>query len=136
MSESPGGTHRDRMVRMRGLRRGYEQDRRARGPLSRPVAPGAPLAFTRPLREYGRGSTAGSSRLATILSIHSFRGGTGKSNTTANVAAVLAQTGKRVGVIDADIQSPGIHVLFGLAGSDVGASLNDFLFGEREIRRV
>ena len=70
------------------------------------------------------------------MSIHSFRGGTGKSNTTANVAAILAQDGRRVGVIDADIQSPGIHVLFGLAGSDVHASLNDFLFGDREIGEV
>jgi MinD-like ATPase involved in chromosome partitioning or flagellar assembly len=39
-------------------------------------------------------------------------------------------------VIDADIQSPRIHVLFGLAGADVQASLNDFLFGEREIGEV
>jgi septum site-determining protein MinD len=74
--------------------------------------------------------------MATIVSVHSFRGGTGKSNTTANVAAILAQEGRRVGVIDADIQSPGIHVLFGLAGSDVQASLNDFLFGDREIGEV
>ena len=74
--------------------------------------------------------------MATIVSIHSFRGGTGKSNTTANLAAILAQQGRRVGVIDADIQSPGIHVLFGLAGADVEASLNDFLFGERELGDV
>ena len=74
--------------------------------------------------------------MATIVSVHSFRGGTGKSNTTANVAATLALSGRRVGVIDADIQSPGIHVLFGLAGADVQASLNDFLFGEREIGEV
>lgn len=74
--------------------------------------------------------------MATILSIHSFRGGTGKSNTTANVATILAQAGKRVGVIDADIQSPGIHVLFGLTGDEVQATLNDFLFGEREIGEV
>ncbi|MEZ4736832.1 MAG: P-loop NTPase [Caldilineaceae bacterium] len=47
-----------------------------------------------------------------IISIHSLRGGTGKSNTTANVAALMAQRGYRVGVIDTDIQSPGIHVLF------------------------
>ena len=79
---------------------------------------------------------AAASRLSSIVSIHSFRGGTGKSNTTANVAAMLAQSGKRVGVIDADIQSPGIHVLFGLAGADVKASLNEFLFGEREIGEV
>lgn len=74
--------------------------------------------------------------MATIVSIHSFRGGTGKSNTTANIAAIMAQSGRRVAVIDADIQSPGIHVLFGVAGADVEVSLNDFLFGEREIADV
>ena len=56
--------------------------------------------------------------MATIISVHSFRGGTGKSNTTANLAAVVAAAGQRVGVIDGDIQSPGIHVLFGLTGDD------------------
>ena len=74
--------------------------------------------------------------MATIVSVHSFRGGTRKSNTTANVAATLTLSGRRVGVIDADIQSPGIHVLFGVAGADVQASLNDFLFGEREIGEI
>ena len=49
-----------------------------------------------------------------IVSIHSFRGGTGKSNTTANLASQVALAGKRVGIVDTDIQSPGIHVLFGL----------------------
>ena len=71
--------------------------------------------------------------MATIVSVHSFRGGTGKSNTTANLAAVVAAAGKRVGVIDGDIQSPGIHVLFGLAGDEVTASLNDFLWDGRDI---
>ncbi len=70
------------------------------------------------------------------MSIHSFRGGTGKSNTTANLAAVYAQQGKRVGVIDTDIQSPGIHVLFGLAGDEVEVSLNDFLWHGRPIEEV
>ena len=63
-----------------------------------------------------------------MVSVHSFRGGTGKSNLSANVAAQLAREGMRVGVIDADVQSPGIHVLFGLMGDDITASLNDFLF--------
>ena len=74
--------------------------------------------------------------MATIVSIHSFRGGTGKSNTTANLAAVLAAEGQRVGVIDTDIQSPGIHVLFGLAGDDVAFSLNDFLWRGRNIEET
>jgi septum site-determining protein MinD len=78
----------------------------------------------------------GSVELPNIISIHSFRGGTGKSNTTANLAALLAQQGKRVCVIDTDIQSPGIHVLFGLAGDDINTALNDYLWHGRDIKEV
>ncbi|MBI2332064.1 MAG: MinD/ParA family protein [Chloroflexi bacterium] len=71
-----------------------------------------------------------------IVSIHSFRGGTGKSNTTANLASQVAMTGKRVGVVDTDIQSPGIHVLFGLDEHKMGKTLNDYLHGKASIREV
>lgn len=71
-----------------------------------------------------------------IVSIHSFRGGTGKSNSTANLAAQVAMTGKRVGVVDTDIQSPGIHVLFGLNDEKMGHTLNEFLRGECSIEDV
>lgn len=64
-----------------------------------------------------------------IISLHSFRGGTGKSNMTANLAAVIASQGQRVGIIDTDIQSPGIHVLFGMDENSVKYSLNDYLWG-------
>ena len=74
--------------------------------------------------------------MASIISVHSFRGGTGKSNTTANLASVVAASGRRVGVIDGDIQSPGIHVLFGMAGDEVVGSLNDFLWHGRAIADV
>jgi septum site-determining protein MinD len=36
-------------------------------------------------------------------------------------------------VIDTDIQSPGIHVLFGLAGGAIQHSLNDYLWGRCDI---
>jgi len=71
-----------------------------------------------------------------IVSIHSFRGGTGKSNVTANLAAQIALLDKRVGIVDTDIQSPGIHVLFGLDESNTGKTLNDFLHGKSTIREV
>jgi septum site-determining protein MinD len=74
--------------------------------------------------------------MARIISIHSFRGGTGKSNTVANVAALLAARGLRVGVVDTDIQSPGIHVLFGLQGEEISHALNDYLWGGADIRQV
>jgi len=74
--------------------------------------------------------------MSKIVSVHSFRGGTGKSNTTANLAAILAGTGKRVGVIDTDIQSPGIHVLFGLDDEKMDKSLNDYLWGKCAIEEA
>lgn len=72
--------------------------------------------------------------MAKIISVHSFRGGTGKSNTSANVAALLASDGMRVGVIDTDIQSPGIHVLFNLGEDELHPSLNDYLWGKCAIK--
>ncbi len=71
-----------------------------------------------------------------IISVHSFRGGTGKSNTTANLAALMATQGKRVGVIDTDIQSPGIHILLGLHEEDMKHSLNDYLWGKCSIEQT
>lgn len=67
--------------------------------------------------------------MAKIISLHSFRGGTGKSNTTANLAGIFASQGKRVGVVDTDILSPGIHVLFGVNQAKIAHSLNDYLWG-------
>jgi MinD-like ATPase involved in chromosome partitioning or flagellar assembly len=72
--------------------------------------------------------------MSQIVSIHSFRGGTGKSNTVANVAATMARSGLRVGIIDADIQSPGIHVLFGFNEEKIKYSLNDYLWGRCDIQ--
>jgi len=74
--------------------------------------------------------------MSKIVAVHSFRGGTGKSNTTANIAALLALEGRRVGVVDTDIQSPGIHVLFGLDEDNMPHSLNDFLWGKCAIEQV
>lgn len=71
--------------------------------------------------------------MSRIISIHSYRGGTGKSNTTANLATLFAQRGLRVGVVDTDIQSPGIHVLFGLEEGDMPNSLNNYLWGQCDI---
>jgi MinD-like ATPase involved in chromosome partitioning or flagellar assembly len=66
--------------------------------------------------------------MAKIISIHSYRGGTGKSNLTANIAACLALEGRRVAVVDTDIQSPGIHMLFGMDDTSGLRTLNDYLW--------
>lgn len=74
--------------------------------------------------------------MAKIISVHSFRGGTGKSNTSANITYLCALQGLRVAVVDTDIQSPGIHVLFGLSDQDMGRSLNDYLWGKCDIEET
>lgn len=74
--------------------------------------------------------------MSRIISIHSFRGGTGKSNISANLAALLAMEGHRVGVVDTDIQCPGLHVLFGLDEEQMKLTLNEYLRGECKIEDV
>lgn len=74
--------------------------------------------------------------MSTIVSVHSYRGGTGKSNLTANLASCVVQQGKRVAVIDTDIQSPGLHVLFGMDGQTTGLTLNDYLHGRCSIEQA
>ena len=74
--------------------------------------------------------------MAKIISVHSFRGGTGKSNTTANLASLLALRGLRVGVVDTDIMSPGIHVLFGVGEDEITHSLNEYLWGECDVEET
>ncbi|MBN2547767.1 MAG: MinD/ParA family protein, partial [Anaerolineales bacterium] len=72
--------------------------------------------------------------MSKIISVHSFRGGTGKSNTTANLASLYAEKGLRVGVVDTDVNSPGIHILFGMDESMMHHSLNDYLWGKCGIK--
>ncbi len=71
-----------------------------------------------------------------IISVHSFRGGTGKSTTAANLAITVAQRGYRVGLIDIDVQSPGLHLLFDLDEEQVSRTLNDYLWGHCPIEET
>ncbi|WP_315787745.1 MinD/ParA family protein [Fischerella sp. JS2] len=71
--------------------------------------------------------------MSKIIAIHSFRGGTGKSNLTANLAVAIAQQGNRVAVVDTDLQSPGIHALFDTDEGVTKNTLNDYLWNRSSI---
>lgn len=63
------------------------------------------------------------------IAVHSYKGGTGKTTLTANVAVALALKGRRVGIMDMDLEGPGLHVFFDIDPSQVRFTVNDVLAG-------
>ena len=61
------------------------------------------------------------------IAILSGKGGVGKSTVAANLALVLHETGKRVGLLDIDIHGPSIPRLLGLEGYAVQRTENGIL---------
>ena len=74
--------------------------------------------------------------MSKIITFHSFRRGTGKSNLMSSVAFLLAAEGMRVGVIDTDLQSPSAHILFNLNAQQIKKTWNDYLWGDASIEEV
>ena len=68
-----------------------------------------------------------------IVTFYSYKGGTGRSMALANVAWILASAGRRVLVLDWDLEAPGVHRYFRpfLTDPDLVASngLIDFVTG-------
>lgn len=49
----------------------------------------------------------------TVLTVHSYKGGTGKSIISTNLAAILSGEGKSVCLIDLDLRAPSLYKVFG-----------------------
>jgi CO dehydrogenase nickel-insertion accessory protein CooC1 len=53
-----------------------------------------------------------SSRDGEVITFYSYKGGTGRTMALANVAWIIASSGKHVLVVDWDLESPGLHRFF------------------------
>ncbi len=67
---------------------------------------------------------------------HSFRRGVGRSTLIANLVYLMASEGKHIGVVDTNIRSPGLHILFGLDDREIKYTINDFLLGRCDIMQT
>ncbi|MDK1028515.1 MAG: MinD/ParA family protein [Anaerolineae bacterium] len=74
--------------------------------------------------------------MAKIVTFHSYRRGTGRTSILASLSVILARQGKRVGIVDTNIQSPSAHILFKLQDKDIGYTLDNFLWGESELEQT
>ena len=72
--------------------------------------------------------------MAPVVAVHSFRRGTGKSTLVANLATLLAVAGKRIGVVDANLEAPSLPGLLGYEPRALTPTLNDFLGGRCTLR--
>ena len=69
-----------------------------------------------------------------IIAVHSYKGGTGKTSLSVNLAATYARRGKKVCLMDLDFRAPSLHAIFKDYKADYW--LNDYLNGVCEIDKV
>jgi MinD-like ATPase involved in chromosome partitioning or flagellar assembly len=72
----------------------------------------------------------------TLITFHSFRRGVGRSHIVANLAGLLADSGRRVGLIDGNLRLPGLSAYVGLPEPQINRTLNDYLRGKCEIEQA
>lgn len=71
-------------------------------------------------------------KLGAIIALHSYKGGTGKTILSVNLAAILKEEDKGVCLLDFDFRAPSLHILLKVGSAEYW--LNDFLEGKCDIK--
>jgi len=72
--------------------------------------------------------------MSKIIAVHSYKGGTGKTLLSVNLAATLAKHGKKVCLFDLDFRAPSLSTIFKVENAECW--MNDYLNGACEINKV
>ena len=72
--------------------------------------------------------------MSQIIAVHSYKGGTGKTLLSVNLAATFARRGSKVCLFDLDFRAPSLYAILNVSNTDCW--LNDYLNGTCEINKV
>lgn len=72
--------------------------------------------------------------MSKIIAVHSYKGGTGKTLLSVNLAATFAKNGKKVGLFDLDFRAPSLFAILKAENTEVW--VNDYLNNTSEINKV
>ena len=72
--------------------------------------------------------------MSKIIAVHSYKGGTGKTLLSVNLAATFAKLGKKVCLLDLDFRAPSLFAILKVDKRECW--LNDYLNGACEINKV
>jgi MinD-like ATPase involved in chromosome partitioning or flagellar assembly len=73
-------------------------------------------------------------KMSKIVAVHSYKGGTGKTLLSVNLAAAFAKHGKKVCLFDLDFRAPSLFSILKIDNAECW--LNDYLNGKCDINKV
>ena len=72
--------------------------------------------------------------MSKIIAVHSYKGGTGKTLLSVNLAATFAKSGKKVGIFDLDFRAPSLFAI--LKSEDSECWFNDYLNNAADVNKT